>query len=250
MSVPASPTARAAPPGVRASARSDESQTGEPQTDEPAPATPDQNIARWRALHEGGYFATHRRYQDRLHDLGVAQIVRLATPGPSDTLLEVGCGYGRLLWHLLPLVGRVVGLDLHEGPLGEARALLAGRGEARLILGDGRTLAPIDSGSIDKVCAFTVLQHMTREGVARYLREFGRVLTPRGLGVVNFYDEAVRQDRMLDAAGEQSLSWSPAEICAAAEAARLTIHRLEREPLDHPDHGRGLVWWWLVFGRA
>lgn len=216
----------------------------------PAAATPDQNVARWRELHEQGYFARHRWYQDRLHDLGVAEITRLAELVPTDVLLEVGCGYGRLLWHLSPLVSRVVGIDLHDGPLQEARTLLRDRARASIHLGDGRTLAPIDSHSVDKLCAFTVLQHMTRDGVRGYLREFARVLTPSGRAIVNFHDDGVRQARMLDQTVEQSLCWSPGEIAAAVEEEGLILHRLERQSLEHLYPGRGLVWWWAVLGAG
>ncbi|MBC7770869.1 MAG: class I SAM-dependent methyltransferase, partial [Pyrinomonadaceae bacterium] len=172
---------------------------------------------------------------------------RLLRLQQSDRLLEVGCGYGRLLWHLRPLAGSVVGMDLHDGPLVEARELLRSMRNAEFILGDGQTLAPIQDNSIDKVVAFTVLQHMSRVGVCRYLDEMRRVLTPGGLGVVNFHDDGVRSSHMLDKPEEQSLAWSPSQICAAADTAGIVIRSLERETLEDLYPGRNLVWWWLTF---
>lgn len=210
-------------------------------------ATPQQNVAHWRSLHEGGHFASHPYYRERLHDLGVDMIAGRLDLRAQHTLLEVGCGYGRLLWHVLPRVRRAIGVDLHGAPLREASDLLRGRGEAALVLGNGLDLSCVASGAVDRAVAFTVLQHMTRPGVETYLREMSRVLAPGGLALVNFPDDGVRATEMEDRAGEQSIRSSPAQILAMAQRAGVHALALDRVCLEHLYPGRGLVWWWLRF---
>lgn len=213
----------------------------------PSAADPVQNVTHWKRLHDEGYFHTHPWYKDRLHDLGVQDIRARLDLNPAHTLLEVGCGYGRLLWHLVPHVRRVIGVDLHDEPLREGRQLLASRGDAELRVGDGLSLNVIETGSIDRVVAFTVLQHMTHTGATEYLREMKRVLAPGGLGLVNFHDETTERRVVLDRPGEQSSTTSPAQIIAMADAAGLTTQCLDRQSLDPIYPGRGYVWWWLKF---
>lgn len=213
----------------------------------PPAAEPVQNVLHRKRLHDEGYFANHPWYKNRLHDLGVADICTRLDLKPEHAFLEVGCGYGRLLWHLLPKVRRVIGVDLHERPLTEARDLLGPRGEADLRVGDGLTLDVVDSGSVDRAVAFTVLQHMSHPGATGYLREMKRVLAPGGFGLVNFHDEIHGRRTVLDRPGEQSSTTSAAQIATMAESAGITIECLERQSLDHLYPGRGYVWWWLKF---
>lgn len=216
-----------------------------PVTGASASAAPEQNVAHWVHLHEQGYFRNHPWYKDRLHDLGVAEVRQRLDLHPRHTLLEVGCGYGRLLWHLRPLVGHVVGVDLHEQPLTEGRELLSTRGSADFHVGNGLNLDVVPDASVDRVVAFTVLQHMSREGVVTYLREMRRVLRPGGQALVNFHDELHTRRVVLDQPGEQSSTTGPAQIVAMAEQAGVTIESLDRQSLDHLYPGRGYLWWWL-----
>lgn len=224
-------------------------------------AAPEQNVAHWVRLHEQGYFRNHPWYKDRLHDLGVAEVMQRLDLQPTHTLLEVGCGYGRLLWHLSPHVAQVIGIDLHEEPLTEGRELLrarraaGGRGEgkgrlgecgtAEFLVGNGLNLDVLPDGCVDRVVAFTVLQHMSREGVVTYLREMRRVLKPGGQVLVNFHDERNARRVVLDRPGEQSSTTSAAQIVAMADEACVTIESLDRQSLDHLYPGRGYQWWWL-----
>ena len=43
------------------------------------------------------------------------------TPGPSDTVVEIGCGVGRLTRAIAPQVGRVIALDISDRMLAIAR---------------------------------------------------------------------------------------------------------------------------------
>ena len=204
-------------------------------------ATVPGHIENWRELHRQGYFANHRCYKDRLNTLGIAELMRLLAPSKSDTLLEVGCGYGRALYHLLPSVGRAIGIDLAEEPLREAKGLLAGRGEFELHTGDGATLRPVSNASIDKAFAFTVFQHLTRPQAAAYMREFARVLRPGGRVCVQFLTGGDTTADQSDTVREQSLSYSAAQIAAMVEYVGLRVTNLDLGPTNHAAY----FWYWM-----
>jgi ubiquinone/menaquinone biosynthesis C-methylase UbiE len=216
-----------------------------------ATASPARNVEHWTGLHAEGYFATHPRYKERVHTLGLERIVALLSPRADDVLLEIGCGYGRLMWHLLPFVrgGRIIGVELAEEPFAEARQLLKDRGEFDLIRNDGLTLRAIPDQSITGAYAFTVLQHMTRAGARGYIREAARVLVPGGRVCLQFLCDGTTERDILDEQREQSISYSAAQVCDTIERAGLRVERLDRECLDATYPGSGLSWLWVLASK-
>ncbi len=204
-------------------------------------ATVPGHVANWRELHRQGYFANHRCYKDRLNVLGIEELTRLLGLAPTDTLLELGCGYGRALYHMLPHVRHAVGIDLAAEPLEEARGLLAGRGEFSLHVGDGVSLRPVADESIDKAFAFTVIQHLTRAQAAAYVAEFARVLRPGGRVCVQFLTGGDTGADQSDSVREQSLSYSAAQIATMVERAGLRLTNLELGPTNHAAY----FWYWM-----
>jgi SAM-dependent methyltransferase len=208
-------------------------------------ATPEQNIAHWRDLHEdGAYFAEHPRYKDRLHADGVERLTRYLTPNSTDTLLEIGCGYGRLLWHLRPLVNRAIGVDLAHEPIEQARKLMGGRGGADFHVVAGTDLTPIETNTVDAVAVFTVFQHMTRAGAAAYAAEIARVLRPGGRLAAQFLAGTGEQN-IEPIPGEQSIGYSASQVAAFAESAGLEVHAVEREWLIEDYPTGNATWMWL-----
>lgn len=209
-------------------------------------ATPEENVSYWKQLHESNaYFDTHNWYQDRLRFFGLDQISRILDPKQDDTLLEIGCGYGRLLWHLAPLVKNAIGLDLAQAPLAEAESLLESRGSVELHLGDGVTLNPIKDESVTAAYAFTVFQHMARSVALANAREVARVLAPSGRFLLQLHVGDGTEDVMATP-GEQSVGYTAAQAAGLIEDAGLRVERVERELLlkDYP--AGNVAWWWLL----
>jgi cyclopropane fatty-acyl-phospholipid synthase-like methyltransferase len=200
------------------------------------------HVENWRELHKRGYFAEHRRYQERLNSRGVSELSRLLAIRPSDVLLELGCGYGRALYHMLPRVKRAIGIDLAPEPLREAGELLTGRGKFTLHVGDGVSLRPVDDDCVDKAFAFTVIQHLTRAQATAYVAEFARVLKPGGRVCLQFLTGGDTSADQSDAVREQSLSYSASQIAHLIEGAKLRITNLELGPTNHAAY----FWYWMV----
>jgi SAM-dependent methyltransferase len=105
---------------------------------------------------------------------------------PGESVLELGCGYGRVCSRLAEVAGRVVGIDTSSESLDLARAL-AGRGAGCEFLEMDATALRFGSGEFDVVvcvqngiCAFGV-EH------SRLLREAFRVTRPGGRVLFSTY---------------------------------------------------------------
>lgn len=95
------------------------------------------------------------------------------------TLLDVGCGTGRLLESILSLVPSVcaVGIDLAHGMLQCASARLEAENKVSLVCGDGESL-PFQDASFDMVVSTSVYQWINPADQA--FAEARRVLKPGG----------------------------------------------------------------------
>lgn len=99
----------------------------------------------------------------------------------SDEIVDIGCGVGRLTRALAARSRKVIGLDVSPEMLARARQLNPGLRNVDWLQGDGRSLEPIVSGSVDGCFSHVVFQHIPDPAVTlNYVREMGRVLRPGG----------------------------------------------------------------------
>jgi len=103
------------------------------------------------------------------------------TVSPQDTVVDIGCGVGRMTRALASRAARVIALDVSQEMLARARELNAQVQNVEWIHGDGRTLTPIGDGAVDGCFSHVVFQHLPNpEMTLGYVREMGRVLRPGG----------------------------------------------------------------------
>lgn len=162
-----------------------------------------------------------------LLDRATAEVVsRLADwgcVGPDLAALEIGCGSGRFVAALAPLMASVTGLDVSAGMIGQARRRCAGLANVRLLAGSGRDLARIDDASLDLVLASDVFPYLVGISdalAAHHVAEAARVLRPGGRLVV--FNYSYRGDPARDAR----------DFIEAAEHAGLRPERLGERGLD------------------
>jgi SAM-dependent methyltransferase len=112
-------------------------------------------------------------------------ILRGAGMEPSHTLVDFGCGNGRLAVHAVPYLcqGRYVGIDISRSFLADAGQRLAAVEpsgcEVRLLHQNDETF-DLPDGSVDYICAYSVFTHMDHEDLYRYLVAMRRILRPDG----------------------------------------------------------------------
>lgn len=113
----------------------------------------------------------------------VSRLARLGVATGQGVALDFGCGVGRLSRALSEHFERVIGVDISESMLGEARAQHRDFPNIEFVHNAAPGLAPIPSGSIDLVYSNIVLQHMPASLQLKFIGEFGRVLRSGGVAV-------------------------------------------------------------------
>jgi ubiquinone/menaquinone biosynthesis C-methylase UbiE len=98
----------------------------------------------------------------------------------GDVVLDLGCGWGRVLKPVMDRGASGVGLDISENMLKLSKKHLEKNNHKPLLLrGDGTRL-PFMDGSIDMVYSLLVLQHLSKENGKEVLKEVSRVLRKGG----------------------------------------------------------------------
>jgi SAM-dependent methyltransferase len=99
----------------------------------------------------------------------------------SDTVLEIGCGIGRITRGLAARAGQVVALDVSDEMLARAQRHNPDLERVRWVLGDGSSLPGIAEQSIDACVSVVVFQHIPDPAITLgYVVEVGRVLRDHG----------------------------------------------------------------------
>ena len=106
------------------------------------------------------------------YNAAVSLVVDHAAPSPSDIVLDVGAGTGAIALALAEDAGRVIGRDISEGMLAEARRKAADRGLDTVSFGEGRFRDPNvpDGVEVDVVTSNFAMHHLSdaekREAIA------------------------------------------------------------------------------------
>jgi SAM-dependent methyltransferase len=144
------------------------------------------NQLRYRDPDLERFWAGGREALDKMMEL---LDVRIA---PTDSIVEIGCGVGRITRVLAERGAAVRAVDVSEQMLDCARRLNPGLGTVEWVLGDGETLAPIETSSADICHSFVVFQHIPDPRITLgYVREMGRVLRSGGIA---FFQVSNRPD--------------------------------------------------------
>ena len=141
--------------------------------------------------------------------------------------LDFGCGVGRLVVPLARRCERVVGLDISQAMLREARAncerLGAPQAELALAGPPGDTLARVD-GDFDLVHSYIVFQHVPPAVGERVVDDLLRRLRPGGVGALHF---TFAWDAPL-------LRRAAHRVRRAVPLANVVANALQRRPLRQP----------------
>jgi ubiquinone/menaquinone biosynthesis C-methylase UbiE len=97
-----------------------------------------------------------------------------------ELALDYGCGVGRLSRALSTSFQRVLGVDISDSMLSEARSVNSAFPNIQFLRNNGDSLAGVADGTVDFVYSNIVLQHSPRKTQCLLIKEFCRVLRPGG----------------------------------------------------------------------
>lgn len=123
---------------------------------------------------------------DRLHSLGLA-------PNKDGRALDFGCGVGRLTQALGDNFQNVVGVDIADSMIEEARKFNRHSERCTYLVNNRPDLSQFESRSFDFVYSHIVLQHMRPEYSTRYVAEFMRILKAGGIAVFDIPVENIER---------------------------------------------------------
>ncbi len=142
-------------------------------------------IASWRTDWDAAGFL--KSGEEDYQQLVAPVLDRFAFSPEGGTMLELGCGAGRMTRSFASRFGKVLAFDVSEQMLDRARELLKETPNVSFFLGDGLGLAAAADESVDFAFSYLVLQHLPVEELAlSYIREILRVLRPGGLCLFQF----------------------------------------------------------------
>lgn len=123
------------------------------------------------------------RFQNLFRDfLTKRMMVRCLRPRKHESLLDFGCGVGRLSEYLAPRFRSITGVDISEEMLRVAR----NTGKAPNVeYHSVSTLSTLADGTFDKSMSFWVLQHITEErSLGSCIDTLHRLIKPEGLAFI------------------------------------------------------------------
>jgi len=148
------------------------------------------------------------------------------------TIIEIGCGVGRITRVLAQRATRVIALDVSAEMLARAREHNASLDNVEWLLGDGSTLAGVPDARADGVFSHVVFQHIPDPTITLgYVSEMGRVLTPGGWAAFQVSnDPRVHRRRLRVPRATRHPAWRGSHVDltalrATAEAAGMRVQR-------------------------
>jgi len=117
---------------------------------------------------------------DRAGRSTAEDIVAETALSAADTVLDIGCGAGRVGVHLAPRCRRWIGADVSREMLGHTRAALGSTGHVELVHLTGDGLPASLDGIVDVVYCTTVFMHLEAWDRYRYVKDAFRALKPGG----------------------------------------------------------------------
>jgi SAM-dependent methyltransferase len=172
---------------------------------------------------------------------GVSEIL----PG-RESVLEIGCGTGRLLEPLTRQFKQVFGVDVSGEMVRRGRQRLVHLPQVQFVEIDGLGKLPFGDGAFDFCFSYITFHHIPIRSVVRsYINESGRVLKPGGVARWHFFGRPAGILGWIREVVTHKDTWrgckfTLAELTAAVRAAGLGIVEQRYIPAES----------WRLFGKT
>jgi len=103
----------------------------------------------------------------------------------KDSVLDFGCGIGRLMKEVAPLCKQIIGIDVSDAMLQYAFKYLLNIDNALLMVMRDESSIPL-TDKVDKIYSLLTLQHIEKPKAYRILKEFNRILKKFGRVLIQY----------------------------------------------------------------
>ena len=107
---------------------------------------------------------------------------------PTHAVLEIGCGPARIGRELAPHCREWIGADISQQMISRGQARTGHLRNVRFVTLAGAELPAFADRSLDRIYCHSVLVHIDKEDMFRYLREIARTLRPGGIAYVDTWN--------------------------------------------------------------
>jgi ubiquinone/menaquinone biosynthesis C-methylase UbiE len=128
-------------------------------------------------------------------DNKIEDILNSIELGSNELALDLGCGTGFLFKHINKQIGLLVGIDLSQKALVEAKKRTENMSNVALILADADN-TPFPDHTFDKVFTITVLQNMPDP--TKTLSEMKRISKPQATFAVTGFKKAFTRESFIE----------------------------------------------------
>ncbi|MFL5625750.1 MAG: class I SAM-dependent methyltransferase [Ktedonobacteraceae bacterium] len=104
---------------------------------------------------------------------------------PTDTILEIAPGFGRLTQYLKDLCTNLMVVDIAERCIEACKQRFSSSSHITYYTNNGKTLDMIPDQSVDYVFSFDSLVHAEADVIEVYLSQLARILKPDGIGFIH-----------------------------------------------------------------
>ncbi len=104
---------------------------------------------------------------------------------PTETILQIGPGFGRCTQYLKDICQQLTIVDLAERCIQSCKERFAECSHITFHVNDGKSLAMVPDGSVDFVFSYDSLVHSESDVIQAYLAQLAKKLTPHGVGFIH-----------------------------------------------------------------
>ena len=146
--------------------------------------------------------------------------------GKDKTVLDVGCGDGRISFLLSKKVGKVYGIDNQPGPVEMGKLLNAAAPNVELSMGDACEI-PFPEENFDLVVSMDVVEHVPEDMAEKMVSEMARVCKKGGHVVVATPNRENLRSRLWGHKPDEKhyKEYTVDEMCRMLENAGLTVRK-------------------------
>ena len=141
----------------------------------------------WVAATQEADLDSYHASAERDCQVFIEGLAPLLPDGVSGSLLDLGCGIGRMTVPLAQHFDHVVGVDVSPQMIARAQELHADQTNVSFFVNSGTDLGALDSESFQVACSYSVLPHLPPDVVSAYFSEVGRILAEGGLFRYQFW---------------------------------------------------------------